>query len=60
MAQNNQAFLNDYTKHVKSTSTRQSRKFKDIDLDFAAETEEEVEQDEDAGEEKATQQDSPA
>ena len=34
MAQNNQAFLNDYTKHVKSTSTRQSRKFKDIDLDF--------------------------
>ena len=34
MAQNNQAFLNDYTKHVKSTSTRTSRKFKDIDLDF--------------------------
>jgi phage baseplate assembly protein W len=34
MAQNNQAFLNDYTKHVKSSSTRQSRKFKDIDLDF--------------------------
>ena len=33
MAQN-QAFLNDYTKHVKSSSTRQSRKFKDIDLDF--------------------------
>ena len=30
----NQAFLNDYTAHVKSTSTRQSRKFKDIDLDF--------------------------
>jgi phage baseplate assembly protein W len=29
-----QNFLNDYTKHVKSTSTRQSRKFKDIDLDF--------------------------
>ena len=34
MAQNNQAFLNDYTKHVKSTSTRQSRKFRDIDLNF--------------------------
>ena len=34
MGQNNQAFLNDYTKHVKSTSTRTSRKFKDIDLDF--------------------------
>ena len=34
MGQNNQAFLNDYTKHVKSTSTRQSRKFRDIDLDF--------------------------
>ena len=34
MAQNNQAFLNDYTKHVKSSSSRQSRKFKDIDLDF--------------------------
>jgi phage baseplate assembly protein W len=34
MAQGNQAFLNDYTSHVKSTSTRQSRKFKDIDLDF--------------------------
>ena len=34
MAQNNQAFLNDYTNHVKSSSTRQSRKFKDIDLDF--------------------------
>ena len=34
MAQNNQAFLNDYTKHVKSSSTRKSRKFKDIDLDF--------------------------
>lgn len=34
MAQNNQAFLNDYTKHVKSSSKRQSRKFKDIDLDF--------------------------
>tara|TARA_B100001113_G_C20870691_1_gene518227 strand:+ start:164 stop:652 length:489 start_codon:yes stop_codon:yes gene_type:complete len=34
MGQNNQAFLNDYTRHVKSTSTRQSRKFKDIDLDF--------------------------
>jgi phage baseplate assembly protein W len=31
---NNQSFLNDYTKHVKSSSTRQSRKFKDIDLDF--------------------------
>ena len=34
MAQDNQAFLNDYTAHVKSTSTRSSRKFKDIDLDF--------------------------
>ena len=34
MAQDNQAFLTDYTKHVKSTSTRSSRKFKDIDLDF--------------------------
>ena len=34
MAQTNKAFLNDYTKHVKSSSTRQSRKFKDIDLDF--------------------------
>ena len=34
MAQNNQAFLKDYTQHVKSTSTRQSRKFKDLDLDF--------------------------
>ena len=34
MAQNNQAFLNDYTNHVKSSSTRQSRKFKDIDLNF--------------------------
>ena len=34
MAQNNQAYLNDYTNHVKSTSTRQSRKFRDIDLDF--------------------------
>ncbi len=34
MGQNNQAFLKDYTKNVKSTSTRQSRKFKDIDLDF--------------------------
>ena len=34
MAQSNQAFLNDYTRHVKSTSTRQSRKFRDIDLDF--------------------------
>jgi|TARA_B110000116_G_C16456410_1_gene411732 phage baseplate assembly protein W len=33
MAQN-QSFLNDYTKHVKSTSKRQSRKFKDLDLDF--------------------------
>lgn len=34
MAQSNSAFLDDYTKHVKSTSTRTSRKFKDIDLDF--------------------------
>ncbi len=34
MAQNNQAFLGDYTPHVKSSSKRQSRKFKDIDLDF--------------------------
>ena len=34
MAQNTQAFLKDYTQHVKSTSTRQSRKFKDLDLDF--------------------------
>ncbi len=30
----NQKFLQDYTKNVKSTSTKQSRKFKDIDLDF--------------------------
>ena len=30
----NQKFLQDYTKHVKSTSTKQSRKFKDIDLNF--------------------------
>jgi len=34
MAQSNQAFLNDWTPNVKSTSTRSSRKFKDIDLDF--------------------------
>ena len=34
MAQNNQAFLGDYTPHVKSSSKRQSRKFKDLDLDF--------------------------
>tara|TARA_B100000029_G_scaffold486456_1_gene540829 strand:- start:1079 stop:1591 length:513 start_codon:yes stop_codon:yes gene_type:complete len=34
MAQNNQAFLNDYTRNVKSTSTRQSRKFRDLDLNF--------------------------
>jgi phage baseplate assembly protein W len=34
MAQINQSYLDDYTKHVKSTSTRQSRKFRDIDLDF--------------------------
>ena len=34
MAQSNQAFLNDYTRNVKSTSTRTSRKFKDIDLNF--------------------------
>ena len=30
----NQKYLQDYTKHVKSTSTKQSRKFKDLDLDF--------------------------
>ena len=34
MADRAQAYSNDYIKHVKSTSTRQSRKFKDIDLDF--------------------------
>jgi phage baseplate assembly protein W len=34
MADKVQAYSNDYIKHVKSTSTRQSRKFKDIDLDF--------------------------
>ena len=34
MAQSNQAFLGDWTPSVKSTSTKQSRKFKDIDLDF--------------------------
>ena len=34
MAQTNKAFLDDYTKHVKSSSKRQSRKFRDIDLDF--------------------------
>jgi phage baseplate assembly protein W len=34
MADRVQAYSNDYIKHVKSTSTRQSRKFKDIDLDF--------------------------
>ena len=34
MAQNNQAFLRDYISNVKSTSKRQSRKFRDIDLDF--------------------------
>ena len=34
MAQDNQAYLNDWTPNVKSTSTRSSRKFKDIDLDF--------------------------
>lgn len=34
MAQNNQAFLGDYTPEVKSSSKRQSRKFKDIDLNF--------------------------
>ena len=30
----NQKYLQDYTKHVKSTSTKLSRKFKDLDLDF--------------------------
>ncbi len=34
MAQSNQAFLGNWTPSVKSTSTKQSRKFKDIDLDF--------------------------
>ena len=34
MAQNNQAFLGDYTPEVKSSSKRQSRKFRDIDLNF--------------------------
>ena len=34
MAQSNQAFLDDYTPEVKSSSKRQSRKFRDIDLDF--------------------------
>ena len=34
MAQSNQTFLGDWTPSVKSTSTKQSRKFKDIDLDF--------------------------
>ena len=34
MAQDNQAFLGDYTPNVKSSSKRQSRKFRDIDLDF--------------------------
>ena len=34
MAQDNQNYFADYTREVKSTSTRQSRKFKDIDLNF--------------------------
>ena len=34
MAQENQKFKSDYTNQVKSTSTWQSRKFKDIDLNF--------------------------
>ena len=34
MAQSNQAFLGNWIPSVKSTSTKQSRKFKDIDLDF--------------------------
>ena len=34
MAQSNQTFLGDWTPSVKSTSTKQSRKFKDIDLNF--------------------------
>ena len=34
MAQSNRAYLSDWTPNVKSTSTRSSRKFKDIDLDF--------------------------
>ena len=34
MAQDNQNYFADYTREVKSTSTRQSRKFIDIDLNF--------------------------
>ena len=34
MGQQNQKFKSDYTSEVKSSSTRQSRKFKDIDLNF--------------------------
>lgn len=34
MGQQNQKFKSDYTGEVKSSSTRQSRKFKDIDLNF--------------------------
>ena len=34
MAQSSAAFLANWTPSVKSTSTKQSRKFKDIDLDF--------------------------
>ena len=34
MGQENLKFQKDYTKEVKSSSSRQSRKFKDIDLNF--------------------------
>ena len=34
MGQQNQKFKSDYTREVKSSSTRQSRKFKDIDINF--------------------------